>query len=158
MIFLGLAAALFAADYFIKKYMDAHFTQGTHKEVLSGKIILRNLHNPHGVLGLFKDREELGDALSFGALISVCWDFIRLLFSKGRRLEKLGVGMALGGGCSNLYEKKTKGYVTDYFSFGVKNERLKKIVFNLSDLFIFLGAFFYLAGQVLFLGMKERKR
>lgn len=158
MIFLGLAAALFAADYFVKKFMDAHFPQGTRREILGGKIILQNLHNPHGVLGLFKGRKELGEALSFGALLSVCWDFIRLLFSKGRKLEKLGVGMAFGGGCNNLYERETKGYVTDYFSFGVKNQKLKKIVFNLSDLFIFLGAFFYLAGQVLSLCREEKKR
>lgn len=156
MVFLGLAAVLFALDYFVKKYMDARYLQGTRKEIFNGKIILQNFHNPHGVLGIFRGREELGEALSFGALIGVSWDFLRLLFSKKRRLEKIGLGMAVGGGLNNLYERETKGYVTDYFSIGVQNEKLKKIVFNLSDIFIFVGAFLYLVGQIFFL-CREKK-
>ena len=69
----------------------------------------------------------------------------------------MGLGLALGGGLNNLYNKKVKGYVNDYFSFGVKNERLKKTVFNLSDMSIFLGVLFYLTGQIISLcGEKEK--
>lgn len=158
MIFFGLAAVIFVLDYFLKNHMDSQYPQGVRREILGGKIILQNYHNSHGVLGTFKGREELGQALSFGALLSVFWDFIRLLFSPKRKLEKAGVCLALGGGCNNLYERKVKGYVTDYFSFGVKNERLKKIVFNLSDMFIFLGAVLYLIGQIWFLCGEQKKK
>ncbi len=158
MVFLCLAAAVFVLDYFIKSHVDAHFPQGSRKEVLDGKIILQNHHNPHGAFGLFEDRERLGETLSAGALLSVSWDFLRLLFSKGRKLEKLGLSLALGGGLSNVYDKKVKGYVNDYFSFGVKNERLRRMVFNLADMCIFLGAFFYLTGQIILLYGKKEKR
>ncbi len=157
MVFLCLAAAVFILDHFIKSYVDAHCPQGFHKEVFGGRLILRNHHNPHGAFELFKGRERLGEALSTGALLSVSWDLLRLLFSKGRKLEKVGLGLALGGGLNNLYNKKVKGYVNDYFSFGVKNERLKKTVFNLSDMSIFLGVLFYLTGQIISLcGEKEK--
>ena len=38
-------------------------------------------------------------------------------------------------------ERVEKGYVTDYLSFSVKNEKLRKIVFNLSDFSVFAGVF-----------------
>lgn len=157
MVFLCIAAAVFVLDYFIKSYMDAHFPQGSRKKILDGKIILQNYRNPNGAFELFKGRERLGETLSAGALLSVSWDFLRLLFSKGRKLEKLGLGLALGGGLSNIYDKKVKGYVNDYFSFGVKNERLRRMIFNLSDMCIFLGVVSYLAGQIILLCGKKEK-
>lgn len=148
MIFLCIGAVVFVLDYFIKSYVDRHREQGTSQEILGGRLILRNLHNPHGAFGVFKGREELGQAVSAGVLIGISWDLLRLFFSKKRRLEKLGLSMAAGGGLSNLYDRKTKGYVSDYFSLGVKNEKLRKMVFNLSDVCIFIGAFFYVIGQM----------
>lgn len=156
MIFLCIGAGVFVLDYFVKRYVDCHYEQGTYQEVLNGKLILRKLHNPHGAFGLFKGREELGEALSAGVLIGISWDLLRLFFSKKRRLEKLGLSMAVGGGLNNLYDRKTKGYVTDYFSFGVKNEKARKMVFNLSDVFIFFGAFFYVLGQIKLLCGKQK--
>lgn len=157
MFFLCLAAVVFALDHFIKSYVDRHYTPGSRKEILGGKIILQDHHNPNGAFELFRDKERLGETLSAGALISVLWDFLRLLFSKDRKLEKAGLGLVLGGGLNNYYNKKVKGYVNDYFSFGVKNEKLRKMVFNLSDMFIFLGVLFYLTGQIILLCRKKEK-
>ena len=156
MIFFFICAGIFVLDYVVKLYVERHYERGTYQEVLNKKLVLRNLHNSHGAFGLFKGREELGEALSAGVLIGISWDLLRLFFSKRRRLEKLGLSMAVGGGLNNLYERKTKGYVTDYFSFGVKNEKVKKMVFNLSDAFIFFGAFFYVIGQIKWLYEKQK--
>lgn len=156
MIFLCIGAVIFVLDYFIKSYVDRHHRQGECREVLGGRLVLRNLHNSHGAFGLFKGREDLGEALSAGVLIGISWDLIRLFFSKKRRIEKLGLSMAAGGGLSNLYDRKTKGYVTDYFSLGVKNEKVRNMVFNLSDVCIFIGAFFYVVGQMKLLYEKQK--
>lgn len=157
MVFLCIGAFIFVLDYFIKSYVDRHHPQEEQKEILGGRIILRNLHNPQGAFGLFKDREGFTEAVSAGVLIGISWDLLRLLFSKKRRLEKLGLGMAIGGGLNNLYDRKTKGYVNDYLSLGVKNEKIRNTVFNLSDVFIFLGAFFYVVGQIKLLYGEQRK-
>ena len=156
MIFLCIGAGIFVLDYVVKLYVERHYERGTYQEVLNKKLVLRNLHNSHGAFGLFKGREELGEALSAGVLIGISWDLLRLFFSKRRRLEKLGLSMAVGGGLNNLYERKTKGYVTDYLSFGVKNEKAQKMVFNLSDVFIFFGACFYVLGQIKLLCEKQK--
>ena len=53
---------------------------------------------------------------------------------------RVGGTLVWGGELSNLNERITKGYVTDYFSFNVKSEKLRRIVFNISDMCIAVGA------------------
>jgi len=54
----------------------------------------------------------------------------------------LGLSLLLGGGGSNLYDRITKGYVVDYFSFRTPWRWLNRIVFNISDFCIFFGSIF----------------
>lgn len=53
---------------------------------------------------------------------------------------KTGLSILLGGAYSNTYDRLVRGYVVDYFGFQVKNERLRNIVFNISDFCIMIGA------------------
>ena len=62
------------------------------------------------------------------------WEYIRTFGEKGTRISKLGLSMILGGGLNNYTERRRKGYVTDYVSLNVENPKLKKVVFNISDL------------------------
>ena len=54
--------------------------------------------------------------------------------------------MIIGGGLSNLYDRMKRGYVVDYFSIRWKG--LKKVVFNLGDICVFLGAAILLAAEL----------
>lgn len=148
MLFLGVILGIFVLDFEIKKYVDSNWLQGKEKEILDGKVILRNCHNPGFALGVLKDKPELINNGSAIVLIGVAWDFMKLIFTKGANLTKLGLACILGGGASNYYDRKTKGYVTDYFSFGVKEKKIRNVVFNLSDMFILLGSFLYVAGEI----------
>lgn len=58
--------------------------------------------------------------------------------AEGKTVTKLGLALVIGGSLSNLYDRFVRRYVVDYFSFqfGV----LKKVVFNLGDLFVFFGS------------------
>ena len=58
-----------------------------------------------------------------------------------------GRSAILGGAISNLYDRLVKGYVVDYFSIEFK--RLKKVIFNLGDIFVFLGSLVFLIGELL---------
>ena len=53
-----------------------------------------------------------------------------------------------GGGLNNYTERRRKGYVTDYVSLNVENPKLKKVVFNISDLFIFTGALLWGGSEI----------
>ena len=54
--------------------------------------------------------------------------------------RKLGLTMVLGGALSNTYDRVFRGYVVDYFSFNVKWKKLSSVIFNIADLFIFIGS------------------
>ena len=54
--------------------------------------------------------------------------------------SRLGTGLLLGGGLSNLYERVRRGRVLDYLRFPRAPGVLKKYTYNLADLFILLGA------------------
>lgn len=68
--------------------------------------------------------------------------FYVYLIKKPKQLFlKTGVGMILGGAWSNVWDRITRKYVVDYFSFHTKCRKLERVVFNLADMFIFLGGF-----------------
>ena len=69
-----------------------------------------------------------------------------LLQGKGKTAQKLGLSIIIGGALSNLYDRLARGYVVDYFS--IEWDRLKKVVFNLGDMFVFLGSAVIVAEQV----------
>ena len=41
--------------------------------------------------------------------------------------------MLLAGGACNCFDRLHQGFVTDYFSMNCKIEKIRKLVFNLSD-------------------------
>ena len=135
MIFLIIAVILFVTDFVLKKYMDQKLQYGMEEEILEGNIILNKVHNHGAIFGFLQEQKEI---LRFLSLMAA--GFIVLLFTitlpRNRKyLTKIGLALILGGGANNLYERLTKGYVVDYFSF----KQLKRLVFNLSDIFVFLG-------------------
>ena len=86
-----------------------------------------------------QDKDIIRDASTM-VLGGVIWDYFRNLHNDDSRTVRLGLSMALGGGLNNYMERRKKGYVTDYVSLNVGDKRIRKIVFNISDLFIFAGA------------------
>ena len=53
---------------------------------------------------------------------------------------KAGLSLLVGGAFSNTYDRLKRKYVVDYISFGVKWKGLRKVVFNVSDFCIIIGA------------------
>lgn len=119
------------------------------EKCLGGRLIVRNCHNHGMMLGILKnkDKEFLRDLASM-VLGGAIWEYIRTSGEKGTRISKLGLSMILGGGLNNYTERRRKGYVTDYASLNVENPKLKKVVFNISDLFIFTGALLWGGSEI----------
>ena len=70
-----------------------------------------------------------------------------LLPQKGKKVQKLGIAMILGGALSNLYDRLVRRYVVDYFS--IQCGKLKEVVFNLGDIFVFLGSGILFGAEIL---------
>ena len=149
MFFILLIAGIFLLDYTLKEHTDSTRLKGTKQEILGGKLILRNCHNEGTAFGLYKaGKKECLTASAF-ALGGVTWEFVRHLISGGSRIAKLGLSFILGGGLSNYFDRHTKGYVTDYVSFGVKNPKIRNLVFNVSDFFILAGTVIWAVSSIL---------
>lgn len=72
--------------------------------------------------------------------------FYLLQNKKGHTVQKAGLAILLGGALSNLYDRYVRRYVVDYFSF--QFGWLKKVVFNLGDLFVFAGSGILMAAEL----------
>ena len=148
MIFIGIIGAVFLIDYFVKQQAEKELDDQEVREVAKGNLKLQKLYNRGIAFGLFEGKDNItivATAVSLGAMIA---SFFAIVFKSGKGLTKLGYALLIGGGLNNLYERVTKGYVTDYFSFNVKWDKLKKMVFNVSDMFILIGTFFVLIGKL----------
>ena len=98
--------------------------------LLGGRVLVRRLYNRGSGFGLVPLDARQVAPLSLAAL----WALLRWGGSR------LGTGLLLGGGLSNLYERVRRGRVLDYLRFPRAPGVLKKYTNNLADLFILLGA------------------
>ena len=140
MIWLLAVIGIFVGDGLCKTYMDRSLQEKEQRPILGGHVILRKFHNPGAMLGLGQNRKPVLGLVSGLMTGALAFGWLYALREKSGRLLKLALSFLLGGALSNGWDRIRQGFVVDYFSFRVPMERLRRIVFNLSDLFIFAGA------------------
>lgn len=146
---LFLAGGIFLLDYKVKERVNDRCIQGSRKELLDGKLILRNCHNEGMLSGVLKPGKEICREISALALGGVFAEYLRQVFQGGKKPAKTGLALVLGGALGNYVERRKKGYVTDYVSFGVKNKKIRNMIFNISDFFIMGGSTLWLVSELL---------
>jgi len=140
--FLG-AAAIAGTDLYIKKKMDKELPPDGEENTIpvkKGKLIFRRYQNKGAMLNLGQKHPEkvtLASSILCGGVFGALYSSIK---NKGNFFEKIGYMLCLGGAVSNTYDRVTKGYVMDYVSLDVKPAKVRRLVFNLSDVCIFAGA------------------
>ncbi|WP_349946304.1 signal peptidase II [Lacrimispora sp. BS-2] len=155
MVFIGIIALLAALDLLIKSAIEDQEEACFPKELegSGGKIMLHKNHNAGFSFGYFKEHRSMVQMVPLAVASFIGGMLAGLLQRKGNILEKLALSVALGGAVSNLYDRLVRHYVVDYFS--IQYGKLKKVVFNLGDLFIFLGAGIVLVVEII-KAFKER--
>ena len=103
-----------------------------------GRIQLTGLRNHGSAFGLLRLNSRRLSALS-AALMAGALPL--------RKNSRVGCGLLLGGGVSNLWERVRHGSVYDYARFPKAPEPIRRYVFNLADFSIFLGAAGILLGK-----------
>lgn len=146
MIYVLMTLLIFAGDSFLKRYFEAK-PDDFQKKTLGGHVLLRKSHNRGAMLNFMQDRQQMVAGFSMGITACLVGVYASLLKKKGRRLKKTGLAFLVGGACSNVVDRLRRGYVVDYFSFPSKWKKLREIVFNIGDIFIFLGAFLSVFGN-----------
>lgn len=136
MFYIMIASAIFLLETKIKEYIENNKEMHKKEEILNGNIIIERYHNKGAMLNFLENNVKLVKNISLTLLGILLLIFIFLLPRKGDKLLKFALSLILGGALSNVYDRFTKDYVVDYFSF----KFLKKIVFNISDICIFTGS------------------
>ena len=144
--FLTFGTTLALTDLAVKKEIEARPDEEFPKTVKEsgGLIRLYKNHNPGFSFGFMKEYPKLVEMVPVCMLSAVAGAWAYVIGKKGRVLEKTALTLVLAGGASNLYDRR--GYVVDYFS--IQWKKLKKVVFNLGDIFIFAGSALFAAVQL----------
>lgn len=137
MFYIALILLIFFTDLKVKEYMEENKEMHKSEEILNGKIILERYHNKGAMLNFLEHNVHLVKVISLSLFGILLLFFAFLLPKKDSRILKLALSLILGGALSNIYDRVKKGYVVDYFSF----KFLRKVVFNISDICIFIGSF-----------------
>ena len=145
---LGIIGAIFFGDLFAKNYFERNYAEGETKELLQGKILLRKYHNRGMMLNLGQRRRQVVAVISALLVAMTLALFAASLGQRGNTLLRVGLSLLLGGAFSNTYDRFRRKYVVDYLSFGVKWGWLRRIVFNLSDFCIMIGAIMITLGEI----------
>lgn len=136
MIYILIIIGIFLAEKKIKDYIEKTKEMHKKEEILNGNIILNRYHNKGAFLNIFENNVKFIKALSSILVGLLVLAFVIILPKNKKAGLKLGLSFLLGGAISNTYDRYKRGYVVDYFSFRF----LKKIIFNIADLCIFIGS------------------
>lgn len=139
MIYFIISAGIFVTDFVVKHLVEKKLEYNKPEKKLKDKLIIRKIYNRGGALNTLDSNQEFvagfSAALTFVAISSQLF----LLGKKGAHFLKIGLSFVIGGAASNVYDRIVRKYVVDYFSFNTKFKKIKDIVFNISDMFIFIG-------------------
>ena len=149
MVYMLLPVILFAIDYFAKEYIEKNFKEHQTKDICNDKIQLKKVYNEGAMLNTLDHKPEFVAGLSTGITAMLIIGYIGLLAKEGYHLVKIALGLVIGGGVSNVYDRLKRKKVVDYFSFKVKNEKLRNTVFNLADIFVFIGGAIFIIYSLL---------
>lgn len=140
MMYAAIVAGLFAGDLFLKDQVEKKVEKEEKREICGGKIVIQKYHNKGAALNFMEKSPRALRMVCGGISLFLGSFWYLLLRNKKNPGILLGISLILGGGASNMYDRIVRGHVVDYFSFRTPWKKLNRVVFNISDMFIFLGS------------------
>ncbi len=142
-----LAIAVFILDLIVKNHIERTRAEGKTESVCGDRLLLRKYHNKGAFLDAGERKSGLVSILSLLLTLGATVLFLVTFTYRGSGLLRVGLALLLGGAYSNTYDRLTRKYVVDYVSFPVKNQKIRNIVFNISDFCIMIGALLIVLGS-----------
>jgi signal peptidase II len=134
---LAVAAAVIVADQVTKHIIASRMAVGDSRQVLPF-LDITHLRNTGIAFGIFPGRLEVVSLLT---AVAVVWMLMHFARSGSRHLLfPVALGFLIGGSVSNLFDRVTNGYVTDFIHIR------HWPTFNLADTFIVIGVVLLLLG------------
>lgn len=140
MKYIAVVLGIFGIELGIKEYIEKNKTEGSSEQKLFGALLIRKHHNKGMLLNAGENRQ--GAVMLLSVLLSMVATavFVMTLGHAGGGLLKWGLALLLGGAYSNTYDRMVRKYVVDYVSFNVPFKWLRRIIFNIGDFCIMIGA------------------
>jgi signal peptidase II len=137
---LLLPAAALAADFLSKAMILARFQVGEVKPVIPGFFNLTLGMNPGAVFGFLADAPAAFRIPFFAVVGLLALGFFGYEFLKDHvsTLQRIALGLILGGALGNGYDRVIRGAVVDFLDFVFGGWHYW--AFNLADSFIVCGA------------------
>jgi len=140
MKYIAVVLGIFGIELGIKEYVEKNKTEGNTEKKLFGMLLIRKHHNSGMFLNAGENRQKAVMLLSVLLTMAATVIFVLTLGQSGSGLLKWGLTLFLGGAYSNTYDRMTRKYVVDYVSFNVPFKWLRRIIFNIGDFCIIIGA------------------
>lgn len=139
MIYIIIALLILLTEWKIKNYIEAVYDDSRQELIGNRSIRIQKYHNYGAFLNILEHRKKLLHMISLVFTFIIAIFFLLTLCHKGNHILKLGLSLLLGGAFSNTYDRLSRDYVVDYFSFCSPFPKLNRIVFNISDFCIIIG-------------------
>ncbi len=139
MKYLLLVVSIFGLDEGIKQRIDKKEPLRKERRVPKLPVVIEKYYNNGAALNLLAKNPKIMLGLH-SACMAGLMTIYGFVLRKGNTGLKTGMSMMVGGGLSNLWDRIHKKHVVDYIRFDTPWKRFSRIVFNISDFFIFIGA------------------
>ena len=139
MFFIFLVILIIVGEWKLKNYFEGVYDFQKQTFIFKDMICLRKYHNYGAFLNIMEKKKKLLHIISIVFTLVISIFFLLTLCCKGNHILKLGLSLLLGGAFSNTYDRLSRNYVIDYFSFCSPFPKLNRIVFNISDFCIIIG-------------------
>ncbi len=145
-LFFLTAVFVFAVDFTSKVLVREFLRYGVPVPVFGDFFRLTFVENTGVVFGLFRGKGlSLLPLMILALIVILVYVFLRSKSHPARlekrnlwtSLDEISLGMIFGGGFANVFERLTRGVVTDFIDVGIKN--IRWYTFNVADSFIVIG-------------------
>lgn len=148
-----LSVSCFCLDFFSKLWANSHLHYGDSQIFLPGFLRFTLTRNTGGAFGILRAHPLIMTFLAFSVICAIVIWMLQRDKSENppNGWERCGVGIIIGSALGNLYDRLTRGEVTDFLEFTFMDFP----VFNLADALIDLGAGLVIIGALTYGKVKE---
>ena len=143
MISLLSGVAAFLTDQFFKSQVEKDKIE-TGRQYFGDLITIKKSVNKGLIMNNLEEKPRWVLSWVSAMFGMTAYIYLLTLGKKNRKIKSLGLALMVGAAASNLYDRIKKGGVTDYFVI----KGVPKIIFNLSDIVIILGAVISVIGEI----------
>ena len=154
MLILCLSVAIAVLDQVSKFAVRSRFRVGEQLPVIPGLFNLSYVRNTGAAWGIFAGFGNWLVVVSIVMLIVIV--FFRHSFMNDGSLDRVAVGLMVGGIVGNLIDRVRLGYVVDFLDFHWKTHHFP--AFNVADAAICTGVGLYILSQYLAERREQREQ